>query len=341
MLVWGAVVVCLYAARADEPPPDTTTGVTLSAAGLDFGTVAPQSCHQRSLQVVNLTKCPVRLLDSDADCDCLCGTLDMTALEPGAQTRWQITLNTCDYLGEARRFAWVQTDHAQHRLLKLPVRYRVVPEVFAEPEFVSLGLLGSDEVAVEVQVRTLGEEPVHLLQATCSTPGVFVDLLDEQVSSTLPATVHISVCPPVPEGSFRPTVFVESDSAAVPRLRIPLLGESVRGLRADRRALVFEQVPLGTSQTQRLTLTHDPGVHVGGARTVDDAVDVQSVEREGEKVVITLRTSPRLPLGTFRGMLILEVNNGTARKLKLPYCGQVVVPTSEINTEKTMLGDGP
>ena len=58
--------------------------------------------------------------------------------------------------------------------------------------------------------------------------------------------MRVHVHAPVPEGRFRPLVWVETDSAEAPRLRIPLYGESIRGLRCDQREIVFDAVPLGT-----------------------------------------------------------------------------------------------
>lgn len=323
----SSITLALCAAPGeDAEPPCPGLRVVLDTPAIDFGIVAAGSGHERVVRISNLTGLSITLLSTDSDCTCLSASMASRALAPGERTQWRVVLDTCDYLGEVRRHVWLKTDHPESTRLKLPVRYRVVPELFTEPGFVSLGLPGSKLIEAEIAVRTLSEQPIHLMAAACSDPGVVVDLPDEPVTRTRPARVRIRVYAPLPEGRFQSTVFVETTSAEVPRLRIPLLGESVAGLDCDRREVVFDAVRLGTSCTQTVTFSRDPDVRVGAVRTSNEALDVQAVRREAGRVAVILRSNVHLPLGSFRGYLILEVNNGRARKIKLPYHGRVVEP---------------
>jgi len=317
--------LCVRTPAFGADPTAPQTALTVTPRAVDFGRVA-RHCHgERALCVANRSDQPVRLGGSGSDCTCLTNSIDAEVLEPGVATQWRVRLDACEYVGEVRRHVWLEIDDPTDRRLKVPVRYEVVPDVFCEPSLVSLGLIVSEAVEAEVSVKTLSDQPIEVLAARCTDPAVAVDLQDEVVTRARLARLRIRLATPLPEGPYTSIVWLETTSPEVPRLRVALRGESITGLDCDRREVVFDAVPLGTCQTQRVTLVQDTDVHVGGVRTTNEAVEVEAVQRGGNRVVVTLRSSSKLALGRFQGQLILEVNGRLARKVKLPYRGQVVM----------------
>lgn len=327
MLSLSLILVLLLPAlvlrgAAAQPP------LALDLPAIDFGTVARASCHERVLHVVNRSQDTLALCGTDSDCTCLTSGVTPGALAPGGEADWTIVLNTCDYLGDVRRHVWIRTDRRELPQLRLPVRYEVVPEVYAEPGMLSLGLIGPAGADAQAEIRTCSEQSVPLSAATCSAPAVEVQLLGEQATRSQPARLLIRVQSPPASGPLQATVWVETGSGDVPRLRIPLAGEAIAGLRCDRREVVFDAAALGSSQEETLTFTCDPAVQVGGIRTSNEALDVKTVQRDGARVSVTLRSDPKLPLGRFQGCLILDVRDGEPRKVRVPYRGRVIEPPS-------------
>lgn len=305
--------------------------LTVDCRAIDFGTLPPYAQRERELQVHNHSGQSVRLIATGSNCSCLDSHTESSVLVPGDSTTWRVTLDVCEYIGEVRRQVWATTDDPAQRQLRVDVRYQVVPVVFAAPEVVALGVLGLEprEIEATADIKTLGDEPIELLAATCDDPFVEAEIETGLVTRDAPGCVRVRVYTPVPEGRYRPVVWVETTSAKVPRLRIPLYGESIGGLKCDRRAIVLEQVPLRTSQTETVAFSCEPGVRVGGMRTSNTALDVTRVERRDGQVTVTVQSNPKLKLGRFKGFLIVEVNNGQRHKVKLPFHGQVVVPPTQ------------
>jgi hypothetical protein len=325
--LWPAVIAPLWLVAVA-----TASGPVLKVDQrvVDFGVVPREASRERVLHVRNHGARPVRLLATDADCTCLFSELSADRLEPGAAAEWRVTLETCDYTGEVRRHVWLDSDDPDRPRLKVPVRYRVVEELFTEPSFVPLGLIVDDPLELVVPVKTADDQTVELLSASCTDPYVEVLIEADQVTRQEPGRLRVRVHGPVPEGRFRPVIWVDTTSAAVPRLRIPAYGESLAGLRCDCRAAAFGEIPLGTSGTSTVIFSWEPGVRVGGIRTSNETVDVTAIDRDDSQAVVTLKSSARLELGEFRGFLIVEVNNGQARKVRLPYRGRIVEPAASV-----------
>jgi hypothetical protein len=300
--------------------------IEIDQSTIDFGIVPRHACRERVLHVSNRGGQPVRFLATDSDCTCLDSELGVRRLEPGQSAEWRIVLDTCDYTGEVRRHVWVNSDTRDAARVKVAVRYRVVDELFTRPSFVALGLIGDEPIEALVQVETCNEGSFELVAASSSDPQVEVLIGRECVTRDEPGRVRVCVYGPVPEGRFRPVVWVDTTSSSVPRLRIPVFGESVCGLGCNSRRIVLGEIPLRTSHTKTVTFSCEPGVRVGGIRTSNETLDVTAIDRKNGTIVVTLESNTRLPLGEFRGYLILEVNNGQARKVKLPYRGRVVEP---------------
>ena len=308
----------------DEPGQAVSGGLRTDRAAIDFGTVPRFATRSAQVSLRNDAGRAVQIKNTDSNCSCLASEVGTRRLGPGERTAWQVLLDTCDYVGEVRRHVWINSDAADRPRLKIPIRYRVVPELFSEPRFVALGLIGDEPVEAVVEIRTLGAQPFYLGQAASDDPLVEAIVEEALVTRDRPGSVRIRVYGPVPDGRYRPAVLLETTSEAVPSLRIPLFGESLRGLRCDRREIVFAEVPSGTSRTRRIKLDVNSGLGVGAIRPSNESVEVAAIQRGPDSVVVELRNNAKLPLGEFRGFLILEVDGGQSRKVKLPFRGRVI-----------------
>ncbi|MEW6253107.1 MAG: hypothetical protein AB1716_20915 [Planctomycetota bacterium] len=294
---------------------------------IDFGTVGFHTACERSVQITNTQATPLPALHAGSDCKCLTSLVAAAALEAGAGTAWRIQLEVCsDYLGEAQRHVWLSAGPQGAPLLKLPVRYRVVPAVHVEPSLVPLGIFGHGPVEAEVLINTLSKEPIRLLAVRCRNPLVQAVPSAEVVTADRPAGLRVTVAG-APEGRFQESIEVDTSAPDLRVLRIPVLGECTSAVRCAGRELVFADVPLGTDQARAVAFTCRPGIEIGAVRTSNNVVSLAAVERDGDRVTVSLRPASHLPLGTFQGFLIVETADGSrSRELKLPYRGRVVLP---------------
>jgi hypothetical protein len=309
---------------SDELRGPSASRLSVEKAAIDFGTVPRDATRERKLLIRNRADRSVRLSDTESNCVCLSSEVGLEQLEAGQATEWRIVLNTCDYVGEVRRHVWLQAATPGSQRLKVSVRYRVVPELFTEPEFLPLGLIGDEPVECTLEIRTVADGPFYLGRAACDDPQVEVTVEEPTVTSAEPGRIRVLVYPPIPKGRFRPTITLDTTSAAVPLLRVPVYGESIVGIACDRREVVFDGVPLGASRTRQVTLTPAPEMRVRAIRVSNQSLEVAQIQRGADRIVLTLRNSSKLPLGAFRGFLILEVDNGQGRKIKLPFRGRVI-----------------
>ena len=146
-----------------------------TAVGIDFGTVSLNSQQDQIVWLENSTPRAMCLVEVDADCICLTSNLPET-IPARTCVPWRVNLRTCDFIGEAHRSIWVRTEDKSE--VRLPVRYRVAPPIFTEPEFVSFGLIGEEAGTAEVTLHTLDPEPVRILAARSLDDVIEVEIVD-------------------------------------------------------------------------------------------------------------------------------------------------------------------
>lgn len=325
----GLLVFCSAPAQA-EPP---RLGVAPSA--LDFGLVTAGDHPARTLTLRNDSAERIEIGDVGADCRCLRFTCETRQIAPHGALTGEVHLEVCGgYLGQVRRRAWLRTQG--QGVVSVPVRYRVVPAVFTEPDVAALGLIDGEPVEVEIAIRTLSAEPIRLLGVEADDPALEVRLLDDRVARPAPARLRLRLQGPVPVGHYQPRVTVHVASEEMPNLRVPVWGESVPGLRCDQREIDFGDVRPAERPTQHVEIRHDGRVQVGPIRTSGDAAALSQVSREEGMIRIALAPGPRLPLGDFAGYLVLEVNDGRNRTVRIPYRGRVLVPRADEQSEEQL-----
>lgn len=296
-----------------------------SRSNIDFGDVQTLSHHETTLQLRNTTNRTIRIRGTDADCVCLTSTLSSRSLAPGECLTWTARLNTCDYTGEVRRHIWLETEDPEIPKLAIPVRYRVLPEVYVQPEFVPLGLFGDQPGDVEFTICAWSKEPVRLLATSSTDPRVEVQLKDDVVRVDSPATVRVRINGPFAAEAFSAEVFIETTSADVPRLRIPLFGDAGCIANCEQRELDLGLIPFGAAPKQILSFSLHADVVLAAARTEPAHIDVPNIERTKAGAVLTITSASNLPIGTFRGMLLLETtSNGQTRIIRFPYRGRII-----------------
>ncbi len=304
---------------------------------LDFGDVVRGRPYVREVGVQLIGREPVALT-AGSDCVCLTPAPERLTAMPGRAFTWSLKLETCSLLGDVRSRAWLQ-DMSGRVVLDLPVRYRVVPSVFAEPPALHMGILGNEPADLLVRIHSADEER-RVLAVGCGHPGVLVEAQDRTFAPGAPATLRVLVQAGAP-GPFSAVVWVDTDDPERPRLRIPIVATHVPGAKCDPRAVNFGEVPFGSSQTHELLIDCPPGTTISGLRSSDDAVRVtqtRTAARAGSEdmqVRVTLSSSPELRLGIFSGRLTADCRGAYDGKIYFHYRGRVVPPTAnDVSTDE-------
>lgn len=293
---------------------------------VDFGTLQVYAKGTAAIRVTNVGPEPITVQRTGADCTCLSSRCLPFALLPRQSMAWNITLDTCDYVGEVRKNIWLTFDAPHLPPLKLPVRYRVVPDIFVEADFVSLGLVGKDALETIVPIQTLRTNPVGLLEARCDSKWLRAWLESDRTSADSPARLHLVYDGGATEEFPDITLWVLTDSPELPRLRVPVFVSLAPGVRCDQQLIDFGHVPLNTSAEGKVELAFDGNGRVEDVRSSNASVEIAGTTSSESSTRITLRTRPDLPLGCFRGFVSLQLNSGpgASRRARLPYFGRVV-----------------
>ena len=317
-------LACAASGSAAQP-----TNVIVEPAALDFKCVTAQEQYHRTLRLRNDGDRTLRFTTTDSDCVCLRSTLASDILTPGETAEWLVELNTCRKQGEFHRHVYLRSNEPDRLVVHIPVHYHVVPELFAQPESVNLGIVAPDAtepIDTLISIRTVTNNHFQLLDVRTNDPAIDGWIEEASVSKDTPGSVLIRAYPPLPEGRIDPTVWIVTDSGKVRELRIPVNGESIAGVQCEPREIVFDSIPFGSTPIQTVTITHDTNVRIGEIRIPGDTVGLAGVEREARRVVLKVRVKPDTPLGTLSGDILIQVHHQGVQKIRVPYRGQVVEP---------------
>lgn len=328
ILAWLSTgLACAVALPEGRPVGRDPPSVSACVQALDFGDL-PRGARQVRTVLADLAA-DWTALAFGADCTCLSGALVESGSVAGQPQSVCVTLETCDYIGEVRRRIWLGYAGTDRVVWSLPVRYRVVPEVFADPPVLSFGIVDSDRSdgeAAEIAVATAGLERIEIVAVTCDAVWATATIERESIEIGKPGRIRITLDTVGLDRPLQASLLVATTSPEVPVLRIPLLGEVTNRIRPQRDDLDFGAVGLGSSEVRELQLELSPGTSVRDMRPTNEAIDVFAVTRTADSIVVRMRSSSQLPLGSFNGMLLLELGDAPARRMRLPYRGQVIEP---------------
>ncbi len=299
-----------------------------TTAAIDFGRVRPFTQLERTIRFSNTGSEAVRVCGTGSDCVCLTGHVPELQVEPGKSGVWRVQLETCDYIDEVRRSVWLTTEPGIR--VSVPVRYRVVPEVFSEPAFASLGIFGGDghaPVVANVNVHTVEDADFEILAAESDDPRLECTVTFSRVTAGDPGRVQVVLQQAVEPGSFRPTVWVTTTSDEVPRIRLPVFGTAAADTTSEDQMVDFGQVPFGADERQSFSIDHGPTTRVGrvSLRGNED-LSLIEVRRSPGETAIQLSAAGRV-LGRIEGRMQVQIfESDVELKAVIPIRGAVIEP---------------
>ncbi len=302
-----------------------------TTAAIDFGQVRPFAELERTIRFSNTSSEAVRVCGTGSDCVCLSGQVPELQVEPGASGIWHIRLETCDYIDEVRRSVWLTTEPGIR--VSVPVRYRVVPEVFCEPDFASLGIFRGDghtPVVANVGVHTIEDAGFEILAAEPDDPRLECTVTSSRVAAGEPGRVQVLLQQAVESGAFRPTVWVTTTSVEVPRIRLPIFATATADTVSEDQLIDFGQVSFGTVERQGFSIIHGTTSRIGrvSLRGNDD-LSLLEVRRSPGETSIRFSAAGRV-LGRIEGRMQVQILEGDVEvKAVIPIRGAVVEPRGD------------
>jgi len=150
---------------------------------------------------------------------------ERVASGPEAQWRVEVSIDSDAPLGPLTEMLSIPTGHPEQPRIDLPLSGFVRPVLAPQPVIADFGVLGRnvDQRKFVVKLFNFGKEPVAVTSAATDLPFVKVTVDPDEPGRRY--KLRLALADDAPKGKFEGTLRVESDSALMPVVEIPVRGK--------------------------------------------------------------------------------------------------------------------
>lgn len=189
----------------------------------DFGEAHYRANIQHTFILKNEGDLPLEIKRIQPDQGCVVSPVSRSRLAPGEETRLSVEFPLYGRSGPQQKNITVESDDPEHPEMTLTVKGAAVEEVVIDPPQLDLGALQTDSTATgTVRVALYTGHSFTIGKIECSHPQVAAR--SEVVEEGKSYRIIVTTRPPLPPGSLRSGVRIETDDPRHPSLNVSVSG---------------------------------------------------------------------------------------------------------------------
>jgi hypothetical protein len=258
----------------------------------DFGSVPRGPTLTHHFRVVNKTRTPVSISKVSVSCGCVTASALKTYLKPGEETAVMARMDTTRFTGPKSVTIHVQFDRPNFEEVRLWVQANGRNDFNLSPEMLAFGQVkrGTGATA-SVQVTFHGNRDARILAARGESNYVqpsYVEVRrhDHEVVYTLTARLR----PDTPVGKWFTDVWLKTNIASIPHVRVPLTVEVESPLTVSPATVMLGTVKLNGEGERRVIVRGVKPFRITQVKGTDAALEARPSTSEPREVhVLTIR----------------------------------------------------
>ncbi|HEV3256295.1 MAG TPA: DUF1573 domain-containing protein [Gemmataceae bacterium] len=267
----------------------------------DFGSVPHGPTQTHSFHLTNRTKQTVHIAGVSVSCGCVSASALQTELAPGQSTAVVAQMDTRRFSGTRAVTIFVEFDQPRREEVQLRVQANSRDDVTITPESLAFGRTkqGSSPRA-SVTVAFLGNGELKITKARCESNYVLTTLKelrrdDKEVSYRLTARIR----PDIPVGKWYTDLWLTTDNATTPRVRVPLTVEIEAPLSVSPDGVVLGQVKAGGQAERRVIVRGSKAFRIVSIKGTDKLLSVRDSTTASKHVHVLTVTVKSPKAGEF------------------------------------------
>ncbi len=262
----------------------------------DFGSVPRGPRLEHPFHITNNTGQPVHIADVRVSCGCVTATVVQPYLQPGQETVLQAYMDTRRFSGIKTVTIYVRLDQPHGEEVRLWVQANSRDDVSVTPESVALGQVKRGSApAASVTVTFLGNGQWQIVAAQCDSHYIQTSFREvgrgvNEVSYQLTAKLRADA----PVGKWYSDIWLATNDAATPRVRVPLTVEIQSALSISPPSLVLGPLKVGAQTERKVIVRGVRPFRITEVKGTDDALSVRDSSTESKPVhvlSVTLKAS--------------------------------------------------
>jgi hypothetical protein len=279
-------------------------GATASASGAswadamfeelsrDFGSVPRGPALTHAFRLTNKTGQPVHIAGVRVSCGCTTASALQTDLAPGQSTAVVAVMDTTRFANVKTVTIYVQFDRPAWEEVRLWVQANSRDDVSLAPESLAFGSVkrGSDPTS-QVNVTFLGSGQWKVVEAACDSNYVQTTIQElRRDANEVIYQVSAKIRPDTPVGKWYTDIWLKTNSATTPRVRIPLTVEIESALNVSPAVANLGQVKTGGETERKVIVRGVKPFRITGVRGEDAQLTVKDSTADSKPVhVLTVK----------------------------------------------------
>jgi hypothetical protein len=264
----------------------------------DFGSVprGPTLTHQ--FRVTNTTQGPVHIAGVRVSCGCVTAAALNTWLQPGESTAVQARMDTTRFLGVKSVTIYVMFDRPALEEVRLWVQANARNDFSVTPDTLAFGQVKRGATpAAAVAVTFYGSGDTQVVDVRAESNYVRPELKEVRREGSLVGyELTTRLRPDTPVGKWYTDVWLLTNSAAIPQVRVPLTVDVESPLTVSPEALALGQVPVGGESERRVIVRGVRPFRITGVQGAGGPLAVRDSAPDSKPIhVLTVRLKADKP----------------------------------------------
>ena len=292
----------------------------------DFGSVPRGPTLQHPFRLVNRTKTTVTIANVRVSCGCVTATALKGSLAPGEETAVLAQMDTRRFSGPKTVTIYVQFDHPAWEEVRLWVQANSRDDVSVSPDAIAFGRTKRGATPTStVTVTFLGANGSQITEVQSDSNYVQTNLKelsrqDGEVSYQVAARIR----PDTPVGKWYTDVWLQTNNAGMPRVRVPLTVEIESALSVSPPRVQFGSVKLGSESERRVIVRGVKDFRITEVRGGDGVLAVRDSTRDSRPVHVLTVTLKGDSAGDLDRMLRVVTDLPDEAEIEFEARAQVV-----------------
>lgn len=262
----------------------------------DFGSVPRGPALQHVFQIKNNTQGPVNIANVRVSCGCVTASATKSTLAPGEEGAITASMDTLRFTGHKNVTIFVLFDRPAIQEVRLWVQANGRDDVAVRPESLAFGTTKKGEGPTQAVTFTFyGTRDARIEQVSCESNYIqpaFKEVSRRDSEATYQITAKLREDAPV--GKWFADLWVKTNVANMPRVRIPLTVEVESALSVTPASVAFNQVQVGKDAERKIIVRGLKPFKITGFEGGDGQLAIKSSTEESKPVhVVTIKLSPK------------------------------------------------
>lgn len=258
----------------------------------DFGSVPRGPTLTHHFRLVNNTKGPVNVSSVRVSCGCVSASALKTYLEPGQETTVLASMDTTRFIGVKSVTIYVQFDRPAFEEVRLWVQANGRNDFSVSPDSLAFGQVKKATApTAAVTVTFFGVGDTQITEAKAESNYIQPTVREvRRGGSEVAFEVMTKLRADTPVGKWYTDVWLKTNSASIPQVRVPLTVEVESALSISPEAVNLGEVALNSENERRVIVRGVKPFKITKVAGTDNQLAVRDASEEAKAIhVLTVK----------------------------------------------------